>query len=138
MSTLRDIMQRLAQVHPDAPWEEGPSTPALTEIGRIHVAHYQQHLEACSAAMLQYEWAWLDEHISGLELCLTQPEMLKIAGGKPHVEQLLLESRQSQAGLQALLAARSIEPHRPPRAVVTGDHAWEIRQESIKRLWGMD
>lgn len=131
-------MQRLAQVHPDVHREGQTLSTGLAEIVRLHVEDYKRNLESCTAAMLQYEWAWLEEHISGLEFCLTQPEMLKIAGGKPHVEQLMLESRQSQAALQAMMAARTLEPLRPPKAVVTGDHAWEIRQDNIKRLWRMD
>jgi hypothetical protein len=88
--------------------------------------------------MLQYEWAWLAEHIASLELCLSQPEMLETAGGKIHVEQLLLESQHYHAVLDETMQTRGVEPARQPHAVATGEHAWEISQETIKRLWGVE
>lgn len=137
MSHLRNIMQKLAQVQPDGKRSAQSPPAGDTELLRLHVGEYQQRLVHCSAAMLQYEWAWLEEHIADLELCLTQPEMLHILGGKTHVEQLLLESHSCQAILQTTMLTRGVEPARHPQAVVGGEHAWEIRQDSVKQMWGL-
>ncbi|MEB3319274.1 MAG: hypothetical protein VKO39_14190 [Cyanobacteriota bacterium] len=140
MNHLRKIMQKLAQT--DAKPERQPdlvkASAAFVDILRRHVEEYQQRLDDCSSAMLQYEWAWLIEHIADLELCLSQPEMLQTAGGKAHVEHLLLESQHFQAVLNETMQTRGVEPARQAHAVATGEHAWEISQEAIKRLWGID
>ncbi|MFN9546059.1 MAG: hypothetical protein ACK6AD_03165 [Cyanobacteriota bacterium] len=138
MNHLRKIMQKLAQAQPDASRHPDMSSATSTEIMRLHVEEYQRELARCTAAMLQYEWAWLDDYITSLNLCLAQPDMLQAAGGKSHVEQLLLESQQCQALLQATMKNRKVEPASPSHAVAIGEHAWELRQESIKRLWGLN
>ena len=137
MSHLRRIMQKLAQVQPDG--KDLPHTPSAgwTQPWRLHVEDYQQRLQSCTAAMLQYEWAWLEEHIADLELGLSQPEMLATLGGKSHVEHMLLESRACLAVLKTQMLAQGVEPARHPQATVSGEHAWEIRQDSIRRLWGL-
>lgn len=137
MSHLRRIMQKLAQVQPDG--MDFPQRPSAgwTEHSRLHVEDYQQRLESCTAAMLQYEWAWLVEHLADLELCLTQPEMQETLGGKTRVEQLMLESQACQAVLNTRMLAQGVEPAKHPLATVSGEHAWEIRQDFIKRLWGL-
>lgn len=138
MSNLRRIMQELAEVQSNGKSSVERPSPASTELLRLHVEEYQQRLDQCTAAMLQYEWAWLEEHIADLELCLSQPEMQHTLGGKTHVEQLLLESHACQAALKTTMLAQNVEPTRHSQAVVCGEHAWEIRQDSIKRLWGID
>ena len=131
-------MQKIAMIEPDGrSFAESPST-SLTELMRLHIEDYQEKLDHCTAAMLQYEWAWLEEHIADLELCQSQPEMQQILGGKTHVEQLLLESHACQAALKSIMLTQGVEPARQPQAVVGGEHAWEIRQDSMKRMWGLD
>jgi hypothetical protein len=137
MSNLRKIMQKLAQAQPEFQNEAESPSVFSTTILDLHVAAYQEQLEVCTAPLLQYEWAWLEEYIADLELCLTQPEMLETAGGRPHVEHLLQESQQCQAALQTAMKARAVQPAPHPHAVVMGEHAWEIRQETVKRLWGL-
>ena len=39
--------------------------------------------------MLQYEWAWLEQHLATLELCGSRPEMLATAGGQARVKALV-------------------------------------------------
>ena len=137
MSNLRKIMQKLAQSQPDFLNEAESPSVFSTTILDLHVAAYQEQLDVCTAPMLQYECAWLEEYIADLELCLTQPEMLETAGGRPHVEHLLQESQQCQAALQTTMKARAVQPSLHAHAVVMGEHAWEIRQETVKRLWGL-
>jgi len=65
MSTLREIMQRLAE----AGSKKGKGTSAdFSELLKCHVDEYQSKLESCTPATLQYEWAWLNEHIQSLQL----------------------------------------------------------------------
>lgn len=137
MSNLRKIMQKLAQAQPEFPKESESPSDLSDSIWDLHVAAYQERLDACTTPMLQYEWAWLEENIADLELCLSQPEMLETAGGRPHVEHLLQQSQQCQVALQTTMKARAVQPARHSHAVVMGEHAWDIRQETIKRLWGL-
>lgn len=137
MSNLRKIMQRLAQAQPEFPKESESPSDLSDSIWELHVAAYQERLDACTTPMLQYEWAWLEEYIADLELCLSQPEMLETAGGRPHVEHLLQQSQQCQVALQTTMKVRAVQPARHSHAVVMGEHAWDIRQETIKRLWGL-
>jgi hypothetical protein len=137
MSNLRKIMQKLAQAQPEFQNEAESHSVLSTSILDLHVAAYQEQLDVCTAPMLQYEWTWLEEYIAGLELCLSQPEMLETAGGRTHVEHLLQESQHCQAALQATMKTRAVQPAPHPHAVVMGEHAWEIRQETVKRLWGL-
>jgi hypothetical protein len=140
MNHLRKIMQKLAQAETQAEYQKdlGKMSAASADILRLHVEEYQQRVADCSTAMLQYEWAWLAEHIASLELCLSQPEMLETAGGRLHVAQLLLENQHFQAVLYETMQTRGVEPARQPHAVAPGEHAWEISQETIKRLWGVE
>ena len=138
MNNLRRIMQKLAQVNSDGRRSAERPSAGFAELLRLHVEDYQQRLAHCTVAMLQYEWAWLEEHIADLDLCLSQPEMQQTLGGKTHVEQLLLESHACQAALNTTMVAQGVEPTRHPQGVVSGEHAWEIRQDSIKRIWGLD
>lgn len=137
MSNLRKIMQKLAQAQPEFPKESESPSDLSDNIWELHVGDYQERLDACTPPMLQYEWAWLEEYIANLELCLNQPKMLETAGGRPHVEHLLQQSQQCQVALQTTMKARAVQPARHSHAVVMGEHAWDIRQETIKRLWGL-
>ncbi len=137
MSNLRKIMQRLAEAQALVARTDEQAASGSTDLMQEHVDAYGDRLVPCTPPMLQYEWAWLEEHISCLELCLSQPEMLATAGGQSHVEQLLLESQRCQAVLLTLMRQRGVDPARHVHAVVSGEHAWDVSQESIRRLWGM-
>lgn len=130
-------MQRLAQTQPEIHQAPTPSSghPHGDRL-RQQVEAYQRHLADCTPAMLQYEWAWLDQHIADLELCLSQPEMLVTAGGPAAVSQRLTESRQCQMALERTMCQRGVEPALHGHAVASGEHAWELREETIKQLWG--
>jgi hypothetical protein len=137
MSHLRKIMQKLAQNEPDLLRAQAASSGS-TDLMRQHMDAYEQRLATCTSPMLQYEWAWLEDHISSLELCLSQPEMLATAGGKHQVEEHLLESQRCQEALLTLMRKRGVDPSRHGHAVVIGEHAWEISQASIRGCWGID
>jgi hypothetical protein len=136
MSNLRRIMQKLAGSENDMPTETRSSEEKLRYILGLHVHDYQKHLAACSVAMLQYEWAWLEEHIEDLKLCLIQPEMLATLGGEAHVKLLLVESEEWKKQLEAIMIAQNIQPALHSHAILSSDHAWDVCQESIKKAWG--
>ncbi|MEB3335743.1 MAG: hypothetical protein VKP70_12255 [Cyanobacteriota bacterium] len=135
MSQLRTIMQKLAQGQgSDQP---GALNGVNAEVMRLHVADYQRALQGCTAPMLQYEWAWLEDHLDNLHLCLSQPGMLEAMGGKAHVDQLLAESLQCQEVLRCHMAEQQVEPASHWPTMPTSDHAWELCQEKTKQLWGI-
>jgi len=136
MSHLRTIMQKLAQGQVEGSDQPNAANAVNDELIRLCVADYQEALKVCTASMLQYEWAWLDDHIESLGLCLSQPEMLQAMGGMPHVERLLAESRQCQVALSLLMEGKNVEPARVLPTMPTSEHAWEISNEKVKRLWG--
>lgn len=132
MSHLRDIMQRLA-----AGQQAGsPAPTAPSSLPQLET--YRQHLRQCSAAMLQYEWTWLHQHLEDLELCSANSAMAQAAGGSQHVRQLIL---QAEACLQALADAceeRGLQPERQAHSVSSGEHAWEVSNSSIRQAWSLD
>ncbi len=136
MSNLRKIMQKLAQHQPEIhkTSQQKPDQPG--ERTRGHVEAYQRQLDECSPAMLQYELVWLDERIASLQLCLSQEEMLTTAGGPAQVELWLEETRQCRQVLERRMTLRGVSPALHPQAVASCEHAWELREESIKKLWG--
>jgi hypothetical protein len=136
MSHLRTIMQKLAQGQVQGSVQSDVTNMVKDDVIRLHVADYQDALTLCTPSMLQYEWAWLEDHVESLGLCLSQPEMLQAMGGTPHVERLLAESRQCQTALSALMEARKVEPATHLPTMPTSEHAWEISQEKVKQLWG--
>jgi hypothetical protein len=136
MSNLRKIMQKLAHNQPEINQISHQTIDKREARLRLHLEAYQKQLVNCTPAMLQYELAWLNEHIATLELCLNQPEMLSAAGGRFQVEQWLAESRQCKEALQESMTHRGVAPVLHPHAVATGEHAWELREERIKKLWG--
>lgn len=136
MSNLRKIMQRLARNQAEVPKPSHQSADAMDQRMRWHLEAYQQRIEACTPPMLQYEWMWLEDHLATLELCSREPEMLSAAGGTARVLELLLEHRQYQNALAAMMTVRGVEPARHSHPLVEGEHAWEVRQDTIKRLWG--
>lgn len=136
MSHLRSIMQKLALGQEEGSIQPDASNTVKDDVIRLHVADYQDALKVCTPSMLQYEWAWLEDHLESLGLCLSQPQMLQAMGGTPHVERLLAESRQCQTALRVQMEERNVEPPTHLPTMPTSEHAWEISQENVKQLWG--
>jgi hypothetical protein len=88
MSNLRRIMQKIADAQNHSQQIPSSMNGDSVQISEPHLQDYTSKIEQCSEGMLRYEWAWLEEHIEDLELCLVQPEMLKILGGTIQVERL--------------------------------------------------
>jgi len=124
MSHLRDIMQKLGQSH-----------AANAEL-KLHRSHYRQQLRACELAMLRYEWTWLHQHLEDLELCCTTPDMLRATGGRQHLDLLVAEARADLEELTAEFQQREVVPALEPHSVVSGEHAWDVRNETIRAQWG--
>ena len=123
MSYLREIMQRLNA--DSAGQAAGQAAGADPWLG-LHSQHYAEQLSACSEAMLRYELAWLEQHRETLELCRVQPDMLQVAGGERHLQQMLQESEQFEQLLEAEIARRGLSPDPHRHAVVANEHAWEL------------
>jgi hypothetical protein len=148
MSHLRDIMQKLGQSHAAssgsnaAPGADAESQPAITVASGAeleqHRRAYRQRLRACTAAMLRYEWTWLHQHLEDLELCGTTPEMLRVTGGRQHLDLLLAEARAYLEELKAEFQERGVVPAREAHSVVSGEHAWEVSNAAIRGQWGLD
>jgi len=135
MSTLRQIMQRLAEA--ESKQGKGSLTD-FSELLKCHVDEYQSKLESCTPAMLQYEWTWLNEHIQALELCLAQPAMCHEIGGITRVEVLVEESKQFRIALVEMFHQRMIHPARHPHPINPIEHAWELSENRIKQAWGIE
>lgn len=134
MSYLRQIMQRL-NARTAAPPGEAPAAAPSPLLER-HLADYDAHLVACSPAMLQYEWAWIEQHLDTLTLARATPAMLAAAGGPAHLEALLVESRRFRALLEQRFAAAALTPAAHRHTVVATEHAWELSQPELRRQWG--
>jgi hypothetical protein len=138
MSHLRDIMQKLGQRH------AGGTPPALeipaassSELER-HRGDYRQRLRTCTPPMLRYEWTWLHQHLEDLDLCSTTPEMLRVTGGRQHIDLLLREARAYLQELEAEFRERNLVPAREPHSVLSGEHAWDVSNATIRAQWGFD
>lgn len=138
MSTLRDIMQKLVEAQANQSTFRGKLSGSFSELIKYHVDDYQGKLESCSKAMLQYEWAWLRDHIQTLELCIAHPEMSKELGGGLHTEAMLEECHQFRDVLEEMFHRRMLHPNNLSLPINSGEHAWELSQESIKKAWGID
>ncbi len=135
MSYLRQIMQRLqARSTTPPPPEPGDHSGLLEE----HLQAYGTNLERCSDAMLQYEWAWLEQHLETLELCAVDAGMLASLGGVNRLHRLLEESRRFQGLLERRLADRGLEPACHRAGIIASDHAWELTNPALRRAWGFD
>jgi hypothetical protein len=134
MSYLREIMQRIHARH-EAPPQEQP-TPDEARL-TAHLADYRQRLLGCSPAMLQYEWAWLEEHLATLELTGSRPEMARAAGGPARVQALLEESRRFQELLDQQFQERGLSPSLHRATVISGEHSWELTRPEILTAWGI-
>ncbi|MEA5424572.1 MULTISPECIES: hypothetical protein [unclassified Synechococcus] len=130
MSHLREIMQRLNAKAPS------PATPPAQLEG--HLTAYERQLHDCSDSMLQYEAVWLEEHLQGLDLCASKPEMRAAAGGAAHVALLRQESERFISLLHAEMERRELQPARHRAAVVPTEHAWELTNPAIRQAWGID
>lgn len=137
MSHLRTIMQKLGQSQPELTKDPEKLSLALAKVLQVHLQEYQQKLSECTPNMLQYEWVWLEEHLTDLQLCLNQPQMLEAAGGQAKVEFFVEDTQRCKEALQGAMLARNVQPASHPQAVAAGEHAWEVRQETIKKLWGL-
>ena len=152
MSYLREIMQRLnaasaqAGAGPpasaQAPGAETAATDALAAATTdpllgLHSQQYADQLAACSEAMLRYELAWLEQHREALELCRVQPEMLQVAGGERHLQQMLQETERFEQLLEAEIAKRGLSPDPHRHTVVANEHAWELSHAAIRQAWGI-
>jgi hypothetical protein len=72
MSFLNDVIQILKS-------SRGIDTMAK-EAMNCHAFCYRDNLHRCSDAMLQYEWAWLEEHVQALRRSQLQPELMRNLG----------------------------------------------------------
>lgn len=137
MSHLREIMQKLAQAHRELQSGKMDDSSAASELLKANLDEYLSKIKACNTGMLQYEWAWLNEHIDALQLCVCQPEMWREIGGHGHAERLLAESKQQRSALEELFKKRGIHPAAHHHEIHPGEHAWDVRSEISKRNWGM-
>ena len=138
MSHLREIMKRLgARSTAPVPAKEGRQGQAAATQG-THLLAYGLRLQGCSAAMLQYEWSWWEQHLDALELCLAQPQMLATVGGEARARLLLAEGGQCRDRLRERIEQLGLEPGGLRGPVVAGEHAWELSQPEIRRHWGID
>ncbi|MEB3165750.1 MAG: hypothetical protein VKO65_03685 [Cyanobacteriota bacterium] len=132
MSTLREIMQRLRARHAGA----GDPPVLAGALIESHLADYQARLEACTPAMLQYEWAWIEQHLETLELASTTPSMLEAAGGASQIAALLQETRRFRDLLEQRFRALGLRPATHRHTVLDTAHAWELNQQELRDLWG--
>ena len=86
--------------------------------------------------MLDYEVAWLDQHIETLELCFRQPAMLASAGGAQRVGRLLEESLRFRRLLEQCRRSRGLGEAVTRASVLATEHAWELTDPSLRRAWG--
>lgn len=135
MSHLREIMQKLAAVHP--PGADSPASPQLWASSNQQ-EDYRHQLEQCTAAMLHYEWTWLHQHREDLQHCSANQAMAQAAGGSQHVQRLI---SQTDACLQLLTGEcerRGLQPERQAHSVASGEHAWQVSNGTIRQQWGLD
>jgi hypothetical protein len=133
MSHLREIMKRLGARSSGA----AGSLRQISAQPADHVATYARHLEACSAAMLHYEWAWWEQHLETLALCLAQPQMVVTLGGEARVRRLLEEGEQCRNRLRQRQEELGLQPGQLHGPVVAGEHAWQLSQAEIRHHWGI-
>jgi hypothetical protein len=138
MSYLREIMQRLNEARSTAAAPDPAPTAPPGPLQEAHLADYGERLGRSSPAMLQYEWAWLEEHIDGLALCGSQPEMAAAAGGVAHVQRLLAESRRFRHLLEREMERRGVRPSLHRHTLVATEHSWELTNPAIRAQWGIE
>jgi hypothetical protein len=142
MSYLREIMGRLRE-RSDSPGTDTeapaiPYSPVSEQVLASHLVSYRDHLQDCTAPMLHYEWAWLEDHLSSLELSRGPGAMQKALGGSQRVADLLRESRAFQEELRQEMDKRGVGPGSRTGPVATQEHAWELSNPAIRREWGIE
>lgn len=140
MSTLRDIMKKLANKKYGISSSDQIryNTRDIAEQLKYKVDAYQENLEKCTPAMLQYEWTRLRQHIETLTLCISNSSMCDEIGGQTSAEVQLEESRQFAVVLEDEFKKRMLHPHHYTRPVEAAKHAWELSLESTRKEWGLD
>ncbi len=137
MSYLREIMGRLRE-RAAAPAGEPRPGPAGPSSLQDHLQTYRGNLQACSDAMLRYEWAWLADHLSTLQLSVGHAEMRQAFGGREQVDTLLREFEAFREQLQREMNQRGVEPSSRTAPLASMEHAWELSCASIREQWGME
>lgn len=136
MSHLREIMQKLAET--DAKNAAGGKMSAEEgDHAKFQVDAYRADLRKCTEPMLQYEWAWWNEHIEALELCLTRPQMYNEIGGHEHVLKRIEASRGCQRILDEAMQTKMVKPSNHSHHIHPTEHAWELSEENVRREWGI-
>ena len=142
MSYLREIMNRLRERSGAS--ESGPEPPAVPysplseRVLEEHLRTYRERLQACSDAMLPYEWAWLEDHLATLQLSSGQEAMQKVLGGPQRVADLLRETHCFQAEVRGELSRRGLEHGNRTAPLAAQEHAWELSNPAIRLEWGIE
>ena len=134
MSELREIMRRLNTKATRQPDQERPVDLQL--LG-VRSEQYLRELQRCTDAMLQYEWAWLEEHVQALRRSQLQPELMVSLGGEDNVKILISECVLFQLILQEEFGRRHLTPRGTTAPIVPSEEAWEITSLKVKQDWGI-
>jgi len=129
MSFLSDVIQILKS-------SRGINTMSK-EAMNTHAACYRENLRGCNDAMLQYEWAWLEEHVQALRRNQLQPELMVSLGGEDNVKILISECVLFQLILQEEFGRRRLTPRGTSAPIVPSEEAWEITSLKVKQDWGI-
>lgn len=142
LSYLREIMARLKERQSGDPAGTVSRAPADPQRGPLaleaHIQWYREQLRACSDPMLRYEWAWLEDHLSSLNLSSGHAEMRAALGGRDHVEQLVRETAAFRSELEQELRQRGLEASARTLPLEPMEHAWELSSPVIRQAWGID
>jgi hypothetical protein len=142
LSYLREIMARLkerqtgdpATAVPQAQADPHREPPQL----EAHIQSYREQLRACSDPMLRYEWAWLEDHLSSLNLSSSHAEMRAALGGRDHVADLMRETAAFRSELEQELLRRGVEASARTLPLEPMEHAWELSSPAIRQAWGIE
>jgi hypothetical protein len=129
MSFLSDVIQILKA--------SGGIDTMTKEAMNCHASCYRENLHSCTDAMLQYEWAWLDEHVQALRRSQLQPEVMTSLGGEENVKILISECVLFQLILQEAFGRRHLSPLGSHAPIVPSEEAWEITSLKVKQDWGI-
>lgn len=129
MSLLTDSHARLVRMARPRPLSAGTL--------RCHRQCYRDHLERCSDAMLQYEWAWIHEQVDHLRRCFLDPDGMNRWGGRLRVQILLEEAVMLLGVIERVFQQRQLVPLVSRPGVVPSEEAWEITSLAVKQAWGI-
>jgi hypothetical protein len=129
MSFLSDVIQILKA--------SGGIDNMKKEAMNCHASCYRDNLHHCNDAMLQYEWAWLEEHVQALRRSQLQPEVMTSLGGVENVKILISECVLFQLILQEEFGRRHLSPLGSHASIVPSEEAWEITSLKVKQDWGI-